>query len=46
MQSKKKKHIEYINKTKLIKGLNQASAQIYLEMGGAKTAELANNLKT
>ncbi len=43
--AKKKKHIDFINKTVDKKGLNKLLAQIYLEMGGAKTAELANNLK-
>lgn len=43
--NKKKKHVEYINKTVDKKGLNRLLAQIYLEWGGAKTAELANNLK-
>ncbi len=43
--NKKKKHVEYINKTVDKKGLNKLLAQIYLEWGGAKTAELANNLK-
>lgn len=43
--AKKKKNIDFINKTVDKKGLNKLLAQIYLEMGGAKTAELANNLK-
>ena len=43
--SKKKKHIEFINKVMNKKALNQLLSQVYLEWGGAKTAELANNLK-
>ena len=43
--SKKKKHIEFINKVMNKKALNQLLSQVYLEYGGAKTAELANNLK-
>jgi len=43
--SKKKKHVEYINKVMNKKALNQLLSQVYLEWGGAKTAELANNLK-
>ncbi len=42
---KKKKTIDYINTIVDKKGLNKLLAQIYLEWGGAKTAELANNLK-
>ena len=42
---KKKKTIEYINNIVDKKGLNKLLSQIYLEWGGAKTAELANNLK-
>ena len=40
-----KKSIEFINKQMDKKGLNKLLAQIYLEFGGAKTAELANSLK-
>ena len=43
--SKKKKHVEFINKVMNKKALNQLLSQVYLEWGGAKTAELANNLK-
>ncbi len=43
--SKKKKHVEFINKVMNKKALNQLLSQAYLEWGGAKTAELANNLK-
>ncbi len=43
--SKKKKNIEFINKVMNKKALNQLLSQVYLEWGGAKTAELANNLK-
>ena len=42
---KKRKTIEYINNIVDKKGLNKLLSQIYLEWGGAKTAELANNLK-
>ncbi|MDO5436620.1 MAG: DNA-directed RNA polymerase subunit beta'', partial [bacterium] len=42
---KKKKTIDYINNIVDKKGLNKLLSQIYLEWGGAKTAELANNLK-
>ncbi|MBR1617937.1 DNA-directed RNA polymerase subunit beta'', partial [bacterium] len=42
---KKKKHVDFINKVMNKKALNQLLSQIYLEWGGAKTAELANNLK-
>jgi len=41
----KKNSIEFINKQMDKKALNQLLSQIYLEFGGAKTAELANNLK-
>ena len=40
-----KKTPEYINKQMDKKGLNNLLAQMYLEYGGAKTAELANALK-
>lgn len=40
-----KKAPEFINKQMDKKGLNNLLAQIYLEYGGAKTAELANALK-
>ncbi|MBQ2983638.1 MAG: DNA-directed RNA polymerase subunit beta'' [Candidatus Gastranaerophilales bacterium] len=43
--SKKKKQVEFINKVMNKKALNQLLSQVYLEWGGAKTAELANNLK-
>ena len=43
--SKKRKSIEFINKVMNKKALNQLLSQVYLEWGGAKTAELANNLK-
>ena len=43
--SKKKKRVEFINKVMNKKALNQLLSQVYLEWGGAKTAELANNLK-
>jgi DNA-directed RNA polymerase subunit beta' len=36
---------EFINKQMDKKGLNKLLAQMYLEYGGAKTAELANTLK-
>ena len=36
---------EFINKQMDKKGLNKLLAQIYLEYGGGKTAELANTLK-
>lgn len=42
---KKKKTIDYINNIVDKKALNKLLAQVYLEWGGAKTAELANNLK-
>ena len=42
---KKKQTIDYINNIVDKKGLNKLLSQIYLEWGGAKTAELANNLK-
>ena len=42
---KKKKTIDYINTIVDKKGLNKLLSQVYLEWGGAKTAELANNLK-
>ena len=42
---KKKKTIDYINNIVDKKGLNKLLSQIYLEWGGAKTAELANNIK-
>ena len=45
-QSKKKKHtVEFINRIVDKGGLRKLLSQIYLEWGGAKTAELANNLK-
>ena len=37
--------LEFINKQMDKKGLNKLLAQIYLEFGGAKTAELADTLK-
>ena len=40
-----KKTLDFINKQMDKKGLNQLLAQMYLEFGGAKTAELANSLK-
>lgn len=40
-----KKSVDFINKQMDKKALNQLLSQIYLEHGGAKTAELANNLK-
>ena len=40
-----KKTVEFINKQMDKKGLNNLLAQMYLEFGGAKTAELANSLK-
>ena len=40
-----KKTLDYINKQMDKKGLNNLLSQIYLEFGGAKTAELANSLK-
>ena len=40
-----KKTPEFINKQMDKKGLNNLLSQIYLEFGGAKTAELANSLK-
>jgi len=43
--TKNKKTIEFINKIVDKKVLNGLLSQIYLDMGGAKTAELANNLK-
>ena len=36
---------EFINKQMDKKGLNKLLAQIYLEYGGAKTADLADTLK-
>ena len=42
---KKKKTIDYINTIVDKKRMNKLLSQIYLEWGGAKTAELANNLK-
>ena len=45
-QSKKKKQtVEFINRVVDKGGLRKLLSQIYLEWGGAKTAELANNLK-
>ena len=45
-QSKKKKHtVEFINRIVDKGGLRKLLSQMYLEWGGAKTAELANNLK-
>ena len=43
--SNAKKSIDFINKQMDKKGLNKLLAQVYLEFGGAKTAELANSLK-
>ena len=40
-----KKTVDFINKQMDKKGLNNLLAQMYLEFGGAKTAELANSLK-
>jgi len=40
-----KKTLDFINKQMDKKQLNNLLTQIYLEFGGAKTAELANNLK-
>jgi len=40
-----KKTLDFINKQMDKKGLNKLLAQMYLEFGGAKTAELANSLK-
>ena len=40
-----KKTPEFINKQMDKKGLNNILSQIYLELGGAKTAELENSLK-
>ena len=40
-----KKTIDFINKQMDKKGLNNLLSQMYLEFGGAKTAELANSLK-
>jgi len=40
-----KKTVDFINKQMDKKALNQLLAQMYLEYGGAKTAELANSLK-
>lgn len=40
-----KKTLDFINKQMDKKALNNLLSQIYLEFGGAKTAELANSLK-
>ena len=40
-----KKTVDFINKQMDKKGLNNLLSQMYLEFGGAKTAELANSLK-
>ncbi len=40
-----KKTVDFINKQMDKKGLNSLLSQMYLEFGGAKTAELANSLK-
>ncbi|MBR5555928.1 DNA-directed RNA polymerase subunit beta'' [bacterium] len=40
-----KKTLDFINKKMDKKALNNLLSQIYLEFGGAKTAELANSLK-
>ncbi len=40
-----KKNVEFINEQMNKKSLASLLAQIYLEWGGAKTADLANNLK-
>ena len=42
---KKKQTVDFINRIVDKKGLNKLLSQMYLEWGGAKTAELANNLK-
>ncbi len=41
----KKKSMDFINKQIDKKGLNSLLAQVYLDLGGAKTATLANKLK-
>ena len=38
-----KKTLDFINKQMDKKGLNNLLSQMYLEFGGAKTAELANS---
>ncbi|GBF22837.1 DNA-directed RNA polymerase subunit beta' [Candidatus Gastranaerophilus sp. (ex Termes propinquus)] len=43
--TKNKKTMDFINKVVDKKVLNNLLSQIYLEMGGSKTAALANNLK-
>ena len=43
--TKTKKTPDYINKQMDKKSLKDLLSQIYLEYGGAKTAELANSLK-
>ena len=40
-----KKNVEFINEQMNKKSLANLLAQMYLEWGGAKTADLANNLK-
>ena len=40
-----KKNVEFINEQMNKKSLANLLAQMYLEWGGAKTAELANNIK-
>ncbi len=44
-KSSTKKTVDFINTVMNKKALNNLLAQIYLEFGGAKTADLANNLK-
>ncbi len=43
--TKNKKVMPFINEVVDKKGLNKLLAQVYLEMGGSKTASLADNLK-
>ena len=43
--SNAKKSMDFINQRMDKKGLNKLLSQVYLEYGGAKTAELANSLK-
>ena len=40
-----KKSFDFINEQVNKKSINKLLAQIYLEFGGAKTAQLADNLK-
>ena len=44
-KSSTKKTVDFINTVMNKKALNNLLAQIYLEFGGAKTADLANSLK-